>query len=51
MDIRLAAVRCSGVWVSKQWWEQEGIDLEWIQEAEQVVESERVMREMAGEEV
>ena len=34
MDLSLAAVRRPGVRVSKQWWEQEGIDLVGIWEAE-----------------
>ena len=34
MDLILAAVRHPGVRVSKQWWEQEGIDLVGIWEAE-----------------
>ena len=31
MDLCLAEMQCSGAQVSKQWWDQEGIDLEGIQ--------------------
>ena len=45
MDLSLVAVRHPGVRVLKQWWEQEGIYLEGIHEAE----AERELGERSGE--
>ena len=50
MDLCLATARRPGARVSKQWWEQEGLDLEGIWEATWVAEAEREWGEWAGEE-
>ena len=41
MNLYLAAARRPGAQVSKWWWEQEGLNLEEIREASQLVEAKK----------
>ena len=50
MDLCLAAVWCPGAWVLKRWWEQEGLDIKCIQEADRAEEGDRDLNYRAGEE-
>ena len=48
MDLYLEAENRPGSWVSKRLWEQEGLDMVWIWEAEQVTEAYRDLGERVG---